>query len=558
MSSENLNTPVLSVENVCIDFKTESGLVRAVDNVSFEVQQNEFFGIVGESGSGKSTVCRAIMGLLPKSATVTGRILVYGKDVLTMDELQLRTLRGEQLSMIFQSPSSHLDPLMTVGEQIAQAGRFHRNEDAKTARKIAIERLRDVHFSNPERQVDAYPNQLSGGMMQRALIAAALASESSIMIADEPTTALDVTVQAEILKLLHELREELHDKKGLSIILISHDLGVISQLCDRILVMKSGNAIEQGDSRQILVNPGESYTRQLIESRPENLPKLCNPETSSQTEQPTERVIKVNSVSVDYGHTTNGLLSRLPFFQQPISSKALDDVSLEIHRGDVVGIVGESGSGKSTLARAIMGLVEITEGDILFENQSVQRFSSQQLQLYRRKMQMVFQHPLESLDPHFSVGQSIAEPLLKHRIREGSAVQERVAQLMQLVELPAEFLTRKPHHLSGGQCQRVCIARALAMEPEVLVADEITSALDVTIQAQILTLLAQLQQKMNLTIIFVTHDLSVVKAFCSKVVVIRHGHLIEQGFTENIFNHPQHEYTQQLLAAVPSIDTQTA
>jgi peptide/nickel transport system ATP-binding protein len=527
----------IRVEDVSINFPSETGPVTAVKNVSFDVYENEFFGIVGESGSGKSTVCRAITRLLPDRAAVTGQITVDAEEMLKIDIDRLRGIRGNGISMIFQNPSSHLNPLMTIGEQISETSRFHLKSGKAALRDLALSTLQGVRFSNPALQVDAYPHQLSGGMKQRAMIGASLACDSRIIIADEPTTALDVTVQAEILKLLRQLRQE----RGLTIILISHDLGVIATMCDRIAVMKDGQIVEQGRTEDVILRPKEDYTKRLIASRPEAV-RLHDRSWHGEKTPAGNPLLSVEEVSIHFGGNRKA---------GPV--RAVEGASFDVLRGDIVGIVGESGSGKSTIVRSMIGLNTPTAGRILFDGADVRQFTGKARTAFLRRVQMIFQHPMDSLDPRFTIGQSIAEPLRLHRIVAPDRVDARVRELMSMVELSPDLLTRRPRDISGGQAQRVCIARALAMEPEVLIADEITSALDVTIQAQMLRLLARLKEEMGLTILFVTHDLDVVRSFCNRVLVMKTGRLVETGSPEQIFGAPQQDYTRQLIAAIPRL-----
>ncbi|WP_170384346.1 dipeptide ABC transporter ATP-binding protein [Ruegeria atlantica] len=527
----------IRVRDVSITFPTEDGPVTAVKNVSFDIRENEFFGIVGESGSGKSTVCRAITRLLPDRAEVTGEITVHAQKMLEMDLDRLRDIRGNGISMIFQNPSSHLNPLMTIGDQISETARFHYKRNREELNELAVSTLKDVRFSNPEGQVNAYPHQLSGGMKQRAMIGAALACDSKIIIADEPTTALDVTVQAEILDLLIKLRQE----RGLTIIIISHDLGVISQLCDRIAVMKDGELIEQGRTEEVILSPKEDYTRTLIASRPEAI-RLHNSAWKGEPTESGNPVLAVNRASIYFGGQGRNAVV-----------KAVEDVSFDVMRGDIVGVVGESGSGKSTIVRAMINLNTLSSGEILYDGRDVRNFKGAERVNFLRKVQMIFQHPQESLDPRFSIEQCIMEPLKLHKIVPKDRIASRVRELMEMVELSPDLLTRRPRDISGGQAQRVCIARALAMEPEVIIADEITSALDVTIQAQILRLLTRLKEQMGLTIVFVTHDLDVVRTFCNRVVVMQIGKLIETGTPQQIFETSSHDYTRRLVAAIPHL-----
>jgi peptide/nickel transport system ATP-binding protein len=537
---------LLSVTSLTVDFATASGLVRAVQDVSFDLRASEVLGIVGESGSGKSVTCRAITRLLPASARVSGQVLLDGREVLRLDESGMRELRGNEIAMIFQNPSTHLDPLMRIGRQIGEGLRFRLGRSARQVRQDAIDLLADVRIKEPDRRVDSYPHELSGGMKQRAMIAAALACRPRILVADEPTTALDVTVQAAILDLLREIRRS----RELAMILVSHDLAVVAQMCDRVLVMKDGRAVEAGDTQQIVRRPRAAYTRTLIDSQPEIMARRRVSGTRAAAAKPSgETAFRVENLTVAFsggGNLLSGLFSRAA-----PAVRAVAGLSLEIRRGETLGIVGESGSGKSTLARSLVKLVQPTDGRILFHGRPIDAMSRRETAAYRRRVQMVFQNPYESLDPRMTARQAIAEPLLRHGIVARNAVGRRVQELMHMAELPADLAARRPRQLSGGQCQRVAIARALAMEPEVLVADEITSALDVTIQSQILKLLQELRERMALTIVLISHDLSVVRTFCHRAAVMQAGRLVESGTVEELFARPQQDYTRRLIAAVP-------
>jgi peptide/nickel transport system ATP-binding protein len=507
------------------------------------MERGEVLGVVGESGSGKTVACRSIMRLMAGNGRiVSGRIRFEGDDILTLDETALGKLRGERIAMIFQNPSTHLDPLQPVGRQVSEALRVHNGLDARKARRRAIELLADMRIPDPERRVDAYPHQLSGGMRQRVMIAAALACQPSLLIADEPTTALDVTVQAQILDLLRQLRKE----HGLSIVLVSHDLGVVAEMCDRVVVMKDGQVVEAGPVDQVIDNPQADYTKRLIASQP----ALMTP--AKRTARPDgPAILSLDDLRVEYRQPRR--LTDWMRGSPPHVIKAVDGISLKISRGGALGIVGESGSGKSTIARAIVGLAPVFSGQIIFEGSSVQSLGAGERQKFRRAVQMVFQDPFTSLNPSYTVAQTLAEPLRHHKICPESEIPARVAELMSRVELPPGLLSRRPGQLSGGQRQRVGIARALALEPKVIIADEVTSALDVTIQAQILGLFEKLRQSMNLTLILISHDLAVVRHLCEHVAVMREGRLVEAGTTEQIFAAPGESYTRDLLAAIPRI-----
>lgn len=527
---------LLSVEDLAISFATSHGNVNAVKGVSFTVQRGEALGIVGESGSGKSVLCRAMLQLLASNATVTrGRILHEGRDVLTMSPAELGTYRGEKAAMIFQNPSTHLDPIMTVGDQVAEGLITHRRIGKVEAGRPAVALLEDMKIIDAAQRAKAYPHELSGGMRQRVMIAAALACSPGLLIADEPTTALDVTVQAQILTLIRQIRAE----RKLTLVLVSHDLGVIGEMSDRIIVMKDGQVVESGATRQILTNPQADYTRNLIRSQPSLLPE--RPVDAVRT---LGNILTVDRLSVHFPvpRTLGDFLARKP--QHLV--RAVDDVSFAVRRGGSLGIVGESGSGKSTMARAIVGLTKPTAGTIAIDGVKGRKDQA-------RIVQMAFQDPYLSLNPSFTIAQTLAEPYVAHQLCAPSEVPARLRALMQMVELPEELLTRRSGQLSGGQRQRVGIARALAMQPQILIADEVTSALDVSIQAQILALFRRLQADLNLTLILISHDLAVVRYLCEDVLVMRNGKAVEHGPSRTVLKNPQTEYTKALLSAVPKI-----
>jgi peptide/nickel transport system ATP-binding protein len=550
---------LLQVRDLGVSFRNGQGQTSAVQNVSFDIKAGEILGIVGESGSGKSVTCRAILGLLPSTATISGSIQLEGQEVIGMGEDSLRQLRGEAASMIFQNPASHLDPLMTIGRQVSEPLEQHKGVNRKDARLAAIQGLSDVKLSHPEQSVNSYPHQLSGGMKQRAMIAAAMACQPRLLLADEPTTALDVTVQAHILELL----KELNSNHGLSIVLVSHDLAVIASICDRVMVMRSGEIIEQGSCSQIISAPIQPYTRELIASQPEKLTSLnapaleTTPKTSDQpgTADLAPVLLEVNNLGVEFKLPHSGIL---PLRRNRPVLKAVDRISLDLKQGESLGIVGESGSGKSTVARVIMGLVKPISGDIKYRGESIltvgRRQTRQEPDNTHRGIQMAFQNPFDSLNPRMTVAETISEPLRLHKIVRKPEIAARVEHLMQLVELQADLADRKPGQLSGGQCQRVGIARALAMNPEILIADEVTSALDVTIQAQIMALLNRLRSEVGLTVIFISHDLSLVKVFCDRVAVFKAGKIVESGPVEEVLSQPREEYTRKLIASAPEIN----
>ena len=528
-----MTNPVLRIEDLSVAF----GPVEAVRGVSFELGRGEVLGIVGESGSGKSVTCRAILGLLPPRARVGGRVLHGGRDLVALSPAGMQEVRGRHVSMIFQNPSSHLDPLMTIGAHVAEPLRRHFGLRRREARARATELLEAVKIREAAARYGAYPHQLSGGMKQRVLIASALACEPEILLADEPTTALDVTVQARILELLRELNRI----RGLSTVLVSHDLGVIAEICDRVVVMRHGQIVETGPVADVVTRPRHDYTRLLIGSQPSRL------KAEPQAAIDQQSLLEIDDLSVHF--RTGGA----PFVRrQPV--RALDGVSLAVRAGECFGVVGESGSGKSTLARAVIRLVEPTGGAIRHRGRDVAALSGPDLVTYRREVQMAFQSPYDSLNPRMTAIRTIAEPVWRHGLAGRSEALDRAAELMEQVELPPDLAHRRPRELSGGQCQRVGIARALALSPGLLIADEITSALDVTIQAQILALLRRLRRERNLTILYISHDLAVVRRLCDRVAVFRAGRLVETGPTERVFASPTDPYTAELIAAAPDLD----
>ncbi len=525
--------PLISVENLSIRFETAHGPVDAVKGVSFQIRKGEALGIVGESGSGKSVVCRALLQLLAPNARVTGgQVLHEGRDVLTLPPDALNRYRGETAAMIFQNPSTHLDPIMRVGDQVAEGLRIHRGLGKAEAAEAAVGLLEEMKILDAPRRARAYAHELSGGMRQRVMIAAALACHPALLIADEPTTALDVTVQAQILGLIQKVRAE----TDLTLVLVSHDLGVIGQVCDRIIVMKDGQVIETGTTRDILTAPQHDYTKALIAAQPSLLPD--REEARSQGPE----IVAVDGLAVRFkvARSLSEVIARKPVHEV----KAVDGVSLSLRRGGSLGVVGESGSGKSTLARALVGLVQPTSGTIRIDGAGRPK---------ARVVQMAFQDPYMSLNPALTVAQTLAEPFKAHHLCAPSEIPARLKALMAQVELPESLLRRKSGQLSGGQRQRVGIARALAMAPDILIADEVTSALDVSIQAQILGLFKRLQRDLGLTLILISHDLAVVRHLCEDVAVMRHGKLVEYGPAAEVLSAPASDYTRALLDAVPKL-----
>jgi peptide/nickel transport system ATP-binding protein len=530
--TDRAKRPLLEVDNLTIGF----GSMLAVKGVSFAVQPGEIVGIVGESGSGKSVTCRALMGLLPNTANVVGGLKLNGRDLHGLDETGWRAIRGAEMAMIFQNPASHLDPLRRIGQQIAAPIIRHHGISKDEAHCRAVKLLEDVGIREPEQRARSYPHEFSGGMKQRAMIAAAIGCGPKLLIADEPTTALDVTVQARILELLKKFNRE----RGLAIILISHDLGVVADICSRAIVMRHGEIVEQGAIDQIINRPHHAYTQLLIASQPGR--RARSPDEAGAANEP---LLKVEKLSVSFPARNGGFAGR-----KSESFLALDSIDLQIAAGETIGIVGESGSGKSTLARAIIRQNRPSGGAIRMDGQNVHAMSNEELTRFRRRVQMVFQNPYDSLNPRMTAAEAIAEPIWRHGLTDRRTAQIQADELLEMVELPRALRDRKPRQLSGGQCQRVGLARALALKPQLLIADEITSALDVTTQAQILDLLTRLQRERSLTLLYISHDLSVVSGFCQRVYVFKAGRIVESGQARQVLTTPRDPYTQELVGSL--------
>ncbi|WP_329589474.1 ABC transporter ATP-binding protein [Streptomyces sp. NBC_01362] len=501
------------------DLSISFGDVRAVDGLSFSLEAGGALGVVGESGSGKSASAYALLGLhRGTGAKVSGSIRVAGVDVSAADDAELRALRGAKAAMVFQDPLSSLDPYYAIGDQIAEVYRVHNRASRRAARARAVEVLDRVGIPDAARRSRSRPHEFSGGMRQRALIAMALACEPQLLIADEPTTALDVTVQAQILDLLHDLRRE----TGMGLLLVTHDVGVAAESVDEVLVMQSGRAVERGPVGEVLVAPREPYTKALLSA----VPRVTEPRVPSGTAADDgEVLVEADGVRQVFGRGKSALA-------------AVDGVSLTVRRGETLGVVGESGSGKTTLGRMLVGLLEPTSGRLTRD----------------ARVQMVFQDPVSSLNPRRSIGESVADPLRASGQRDGAAIRARVRDLLTRVGLDPDSYDRYPHEFSGGQRQRVGIARALAAEPELIVCDEAVSALDVTTQAQVTALLAELQRELGLALVFIAHDLAVVRQVSDRVAVMRQGRIVEEGEVDQVYGDPQDPYTKQLLAAVPALD----
>lgn len=539
---------LLSVKALHTWFKHQPDPIRAVDGIDFEIDRGETFCLVGESGSGKSITALSIMRLLPQSALSkqSGEIHFQTADAAAQDlnqisEEQMRQIRGGRIAMIFQEPMSSLNPVFTIGEQILEAVKLHfpKLSEAEAWAKV-MNALLEVQLPDPETRVNSYPHQLSGGQRQRVMIAMAMACEPDLLIADEPTTALDVTVQQEILRLMQALQQ----RTGMAILFITHDFGVVSKIADRVGVMQKGRLVEIGRTDQIIHKPGHQYTQSLIAALPENLAR-------SQHHAPVEDqppLIKLSKLEIHFP-VRKGLLRRVVD-----QVKAVDGVDLEIPRGQILALVGESGSGKTTLGRGILRLTEPTAGQIAFDDTDITGMNRSQLRRFRRNMQIIFQDPISSLNPRLNIAAILTEPMQVHGIGENRGERIEIArELLQQVQMEEETLWRYPHEFSGGQRQRIGIARALSLEPSFIVCDEITSALDVSVQAEILKMLLELRRKHNLTLLFITHNIGVVEYVSDRTAVMYQGRIVEQGKTEDIVNHPQNDYTQKLIAAVPRV-----
>ena len=526
---------ILEASNIAVNFKVESGVVEAVRNVSFVLQRGETIAIVGESGSGKSVTARAIMRLLSKRATLSkgSKILLDGIELTSLTEGEMRKLRGQKISMIFQEPMSSLNPVYTIGAQICEVLHLHNKMSRAQATQRAKELLVEVQIADPEARLRQFPHQLSGGQRQRVMIAIALANRPDILIADEPTTALDVTVQAQILNLIKELK----NRYGMAVILITHDLTVVRQFADRVYVMQHGEVKEHNETQALFENPQHPYTRRLLSSEPKGI--------AQPLEENTGTILQGQGVRVVYTLKKGGL-----FRPQYVDLVAVDSLDLEVKRGETLGIVGESGSGKTTFGHALIRLTNSQAGQITFVGDRIDGLNRKQLRPYRNRMQVVFQDPFSSLNPRMSVRQLIEEGLIVNGI--GSSTEDRLARVKKaLVDagLPGHILSRFPHEFSGGQRQRLAIARAIALEPEFILLDEPTSALDLSVQAQIIDLLRNLQRERGLSYLFISHDLKVVRALCHRVMVMQNGKIVEQGPVAEVLSNPKSEYTQKLLRA---------
>ena len=540
---------VAAITDLAVSFATDAGPVRAVDGVSLAVEPGEVLAVVGESGSGKTVTAKTILGLLPATATTSGAVVLTGRDghttdVVNVSAAQLRAARGRDVAMVFQEPSSVLNPVYTVGWQIAEGIRAHGDVSKKEARVRAVEVLRKVGIPDPEHRVDHYPHQFSGGQKQRIVIAMALVLDPSLIVADEPTTALDVTVQAEILDLLRTLRDE----TGTAIVLITHNMGVVADLADRVAVMYQGKLVEQAPVGELFATPQAGYTKALLEAVPrigEGRTRAAERAAARSADWETgEPVVRAEGLTVVYPGR----------FRQPAFT-AVDRVSLQIRPGEVLGLVGESGSGKTTIARAIAGLTPVSGGSLKVLGTEMRGAKGRHLKAMRPRLGFVFQDPATSFNPLLTIAECVAEPLVVHgKFASPAAARRRVDELLEAVQLPRSYGDRFPHELSGGQRQRASLARGLALDPELLIADEPTSALDVSVQARVLELFAELQRELGFACLFVSHDLAVVDLLADRIAVLYRGELVEEGIGEQVLGSPHEDYTRRLLASLPVPD----
>ncbi|GAB2530308.1 dipeptide ABC transporter ATP-binding protein [Paramicrobacterium agarici] len=530
---------VLTVDDTSVAFRVGGDVVQATRGVSFELRRGQTLAIVGESGSGKSVTSMAVVGLLPGSATVSGSIRFGGQELVGATEETLRSIRGSRIAVIFQEPMTALNPVYTVGTMIAQALRAHGFEGgAAEVRKRSTELLAMVGMPAPEKQIDQYPHQLSGGLRQRAMIAIAISGDPEVLIADEPTTALDVTVQAEILQLLRGLQQRL----GMSMIFITHDMGVVADVADRVCVMRQGQVVETADVYALFAEPKAEYTKSLLAAVP-RMGVSSGAEHGSDLVQ-TKLALRIDNLTVTYP----GRMGKPNF-------TAVDSVTFDVPAGEIVGLVGESGSGKSTIGRAIIGLADITSGGVEIAGVDIAPLSTKRRRLQLRRVSVVFQDPASSLNPRATIGRSVTEPLWRQGVeRNRRELRRRAGELLERVKLPGSWQDRYPHELSGGQRQRIGIARAIAISPELLVADEPTSALDVSVQAEVLEIFRELQSDLGFSCVFISHDLAVVEMLANSVVVLRRGQVAEKGDANQILRRPSEAYTRELIAAAPIPD----
>lgn len=559
---------IISIRNLSVEFISENETVLAVKNLNLDIPRGKTVGLVGESGSGKSVTSLAIMGLIPNppGRISTGEILYNGRDLTKFDNEEMRQIRGNKIAMIFQEPMTSLNPVFTVGNQVDEVIILHQKLGRKSAREKTISLFHEVGIPDPENSVNKYPHEMSGGQKQRVMIAMAMACKPDVLICDEPTTALDVTIQKQVLDLMMGLQK----KHGMSMLFITHDLAVIADIADEVAVMFRGELVEQKETKALFKNPEHPYTKGLLACRPslEENPKrlltvddFLHPEKNNTNSDPLKNTMKSQRDMSEDKHSVILEIKNLKKFF-PVQGgifgrtidwfKAVDDVSFKVKRGTTLGLVGESGCGKTTLGRAILRLIEPTDGEIIYNGTNIRNIDAKSMRQMRRKMQIIFQDPYSSLNPRMTIGNIITEPLVIHQM--GGSKKERyehATYLLEKVGLSGDHLSRYPHEFSGGQRQRICIARALTLKPEFIICDESVSALDVSVQAQVLNILQDLQDEFNLTYIFISHDLSVVKYISDEIGVMHNGRIIEFASAEEIYRNPQGPYTQQLLSAIP-------
>jgi peptide/nickel transport system ATP-binding protein len=564
---------MLQVNHLNVQFKTQNGLIEAVKDSSFTLKKGETIGIVGESGSGKSVTSLAIMRLHNSNNTViNGEVLLNDTNILQISEEDMREIRGNRIAMIFQEPMTSLNPVLTCGFQVTEAIRFHLGVSKHEAKERAISLFKEVQLPRQEAIFDSYPHQISGGQKQRVMIAMALSCDPEILIADEPTTALDVTVQKTIIELLLRLKAERH----MSLIFISHDLGVVSEIADRVIVMYKGEIVEEASTKEIFAQPKHPYTKGLLACRPSPDHHLKRLPVIADFLDASNNAVSIEKIRERYIYKADELKERKKklYAQQPILKinelctwfpvghgffgkknevvKAVNKVSFDVYPGETLGLVGESGCGKSTLGRSILRLIEPTSGGVNFENTDLRKLGKHDMRNMRRDIQIIFQDPYSSLNPRLTVGDSLMEPLQVHQLYDNNTKRKkRVLELLEKVNLPPEYFNRYPHEFSGGQRQRIVIARALALKPKFIICDESVSALDVSVQAQVLNLIRELQQEFNLTYIFISHDLSVIKHISDRIMVMNKGEIIETGDPDEIYYYPQMEYTRRLIDSIP-------
>jgi peptide/nickel transport system ATP-binding protein len=566
---------MLDVKNLNVKFKTRDGFVEAVKDTSFKLKKGETIGIVGESGSGKSVTSLAIMRLHSSTNTnISGEISLNKTDILQLPEDEMREIRGNRIAMIFQEPMTSLNPVLTCGFQVTEAIRFHLGLSKQEAKGKTIKLFNEVQLPRPQSIFDSYPHQLSGGQKQRVMIAMALSCDPEILIADEPTTALDVTVQKTIIELLLRLKADRH----MSLIFISHDLGVVSEIADRVIVMYKGNIVEEGMTKGIFSEPKHPYTKGLLACRPSPDYKLKKLPIVTDFLDAEDRSVSIETIRERYSYKGNDIINRKQklYAQRPILQvnelctwfpagagllpnkkifvKAVNQVSFDVYPGETLGLVGESGCGKSTLGRSILRLIEPTSGNVTFEDTDLRTLGKRDMRSMRRDIQIIFQDPYSSLNPRLTIGDSLMEPLQVHQLYDNNTQRKKkVLELLERVNLHASYFNRYPHEFSGGQRQRIVIARALALQPKFIICDESVSALDVSVQAQVLNLIRELQQEFNLTYIFISHDLSVIKHISDRIMVMNKGEIIETGDPDDIYYRPKEEYTKRLISSIPGL-----